>query len=113
VYEALKSENKGAYMGSITEKLSETNTYHSTSGSMPTTPADSSPVLVVPSQAELEELLKLARIGDINGIIEQAAQLEQLEERYVLFAQELSQLAKGFQVKKIKELLQQHISGSP
>ncbi len=113
VYEALKSENKGAYMGSITEKLSGTNTYHSTSGSMPTTPADSSPVLVVPSQAELEELLKLARIGDINGIIEQAAQLEQLEERYALFAQELSQLAKGFQVKKIKELLQQHISGSP
>jgi hypothetical protein len=47
------------------------------------------------------------------GIIEQATRLEQLEEhRYVLFAKELRQLAKGFELKKIQDLLQKHMAGS-
>jgi signal transduction histidine kinase/DNA-binding response OmpR family regulator/HAMP domain-containing protein len=68
--------------------------------------------LVIPPAQELETLLALARVGDIKGILEQARRLEELEERYILFATELRQLAKGFQVKKIQELLKQCVAGS-
>jgi signal transduction histidine kinase/DNA-binding response OmpR family regulator len=69
-------------------------------------------LLIAPPKQELEALLELARVGDIKGILDQAVRLEQSEERYILFATELRQLAKGFQVKKIQELLKKYIAGS-
>lgn len=67
---------------------------------------------IAPPTSELVALLKLAKIGDIKGIIEQVSRLEHLESKYVVFAAELRQLAKGFQVKKIQELLKRYIPDS-
>ena len=54
-------------------------------------------------------LLEFARRGNIGGILEQAARLEQLDNKFMPFVSELRQLAKGFQVKQIQELLKTYI----
>ncbi|MBH8575516.1 AAA family ATPase [Nostocaceae cyanobacterium CENA369] len=61
--------------------------------------------LIFPSNVEISSLLALASKGDIKGIIEEANRLENLNSQYIPFSQELYQLAKGFQVKKIREFL--------
>lgn len=61
--------------------------------------------LIFPSNAEISSLLALASKGDIKGIIEEANRLENLNSQYIPFSQELYQLAKGFQIKKIREFL--------
>ena len=61
--------------------------------------------LVAPPVEEVGALFELAKIGDIKGILEGAERLEQMDERFLPLVQELRQLAKGFQVKKIRELL--------
>jgi signal transduction histidine kinase/CheY-like chemotaxis protein len=65
--------------------------------------------LVAPSSEEVATLFEFAKIGDIKGILEGAEHLEQMDERFLPLVQELRQLAKGFQVKKIRELLKAHI----
>ena len=61
--------------------------------------------LVAPPVEEVAALFELAKIGDIKGILEGAERLEQMDERFLPLVRELRQLAKGFQVKKIRELL--------
>lgn len=61
--------------------------------------------LVFPPSEEIAALLKLAWQGDLKGIIEQASHLQKLNFQYAAFFQELQQLAKGFQIKKIREFL--------
>ncbi|MBD1806092.1 response regulator [Microcoleus sp. FACHB-SPT15] len=61
--------------------------------------------LVAPPVEEVDALFELAKIGDIKGILEGAERLEQMDEKFLPLVQELRQLAKGFQVKKIRELL--------
>lgn len=62
-------------------------------------------LIAIPS-AELEQLFELAMRGNIKGIREQAENLKQLDEKFIPFAQELLQLAKSFQIDKIKEFIQ-------
>ncbi|MGF1959966.1 MAG: AAA family ATPase [Aulosira sp. DedVER01a] len=62
-------------------------------------------ILIFPSSGEIATLLKLAWQGDLKGIMEQASHLQQSNVEYVPFFQELQQLAKGFQIKKIREFL--------
>ncbi|OUL33570.1 hybrid sensor histidine kinase/response regulator [Nostoc sp. 106C] len=61
--------------------------------------------LIFPPNEEIAALLKLAWQGDLKGIIEEASRLQQLNVQYLPFFQELQQLAKGFQIKKIREFL--------
>nr|WP_306557897.1 ATP-binding protein [Nostoc sp. 'Peltigera malacea cyanobiont' DB3992] len=61
--------------------------------------------LVAPSADEIATLLNLAMKGDLKGIVEQVTHLEQMDVKYAPFSLELRQLAKGFQVKKIREIL--------
>ncbi|MEH1940345.1 MAG: AAA family ATPase [Nostoc sp.] len=61
--------------------------------------------LVAPSQEEIANLLNLAMKGDLKGIVERVTHLEELDVKYAPFSLELRQLAKGFQVKKIREIL--------
>ncbi|MEH2315884.1 hybrid sensor histidine kinase/response regulator [Nostoc sp.] len=61
--------------------------------------------LVAPSPEEITSLLNLAMKGDLKGIVEQVIHLEELDVKYAPFSLELRQLAKGFQVKKIREIL--------
>jgi hypothetical protein len=51
-------------------------------------------------------------MGDIRGIQEQANRLEQLDEQFVPFAQQLRQLAKGFQEKQILEFVRKYMAGN-
>ena len=62
--------------------------------------------LVFPPAEEIAALLNLAMKGNLKEIMQRAAHLEQSNHQYVIFAQELQQLAKDFKVKKIREFLQ-------
>ncbi len=68
--------------------------------------------LVPPPAEELALLFDLAMGGRIKTILEQAERLEQLDEKFVPFVKRLRQLAKGFQVKKIKEFIKQYKSSN-
>ncbi|MBG1266575.1 hybrid sensor histidine kinase/response regulator [Nostoc sp. WHI] len=61
--------------------------------------------LVAPPAEEITALLNLAMKGDLKGIVERVTHLEELDVKYTPFSLELRQLAKGFQVKKIREIL--------
>ncbi|AFZ24406.1 putative ATPase [Cylindrospermum stagnale PCC 7417] len=61
--------------------------------------------LVAPSAEEIAVLLNLAMKGDLKGILERVTHLEELDVKYAPFCFEVRQLAKGFQVKKIREFL--------
>jgi len=63
------------------------------------------PKLIAPPPEEIAVLVDLAMRGNVRGIGEQAARLEQLDDKFVPFASELRQLAKGFQIKQIQEFL--------
>ena len=67
---------------------------------------------VAPPAEKIAVLHKLAMMGDIRGIQEQANAIEQLDERFVPFAQQLRQLAKGFQEKQILEFVRKYMAGS-
>lgn len=75
-----------------------------------TRPKIQNPTLVAPPPEEIAVLLDLAKRGNLKRIGEQAARLEQLDERFVPFAAEIRQLAQGFQVKKIREFLKPYMS---
>ncbi|HEY9739365.1 MAG TPA: ATP-binding protein, partial [Coleofasciculaceae cyanobacterium] len=65
------------------------------------------PKLMAPPAQEVAALLDLARRGDLRGIVKRANQLEELDERWIPFANHLRQLAKDFKGKQIREFLKQ------
>jgi hypothetical protein len=60
--------------------------------------------VALPTQ-EIDILLDLAMRGDLGGIVERAAYLEQLDPQWVSFAAELRHLAEAFEEKQILELI--------
>ncbi|MEG4346569.1 PAS domain S-box protein [Microcoleus sp. A003_D6] len=67
---------------------------------------------LLPAASEsVAKLLKLAAMGDIEEIFEESAKLESLEQKLVPFVSKLRQLAKGFQLKQIRNILKQYIDG--
>lgn len=71
--------------------------------------ASHSQPLAASLKQELATLYELAKIGDIQGIFQGAAILEQLDRKFLPLARELRQLAKGFELKKIRELLKTYM----
>ncbi|HEY9633022.1 MAG TPA: PAS domain S-box protein [Coleofasciculaceae cyanobacterium] len=69
------------------------------------------PSLIAPPPEEIAVLFDLVKRGNVRGILEQAARLEQLDEQFVPFASEICQLAKGFQIKQIREFLKPYTLG--
>ncbi|HEY9847414.1 MAG TPA: ATP-binding protein, partial [Candidatus Caenarcaniphilales bacterium] len=63
------------------------------------------PSLVALPTQEIDILLDLAMRGDLGGIVERAAYLEQLDPQWVSFAAELRHLAEAFEEKQILELI--------
>ncbi|HEY9652865.1 MAG TPA: cache domain-containing protein [Coleofasciculaceae cyanobacterium] len=63
-----------------------------------------------PPAEDLNILYKLALVGDILGIQEQATTLEQKDEQLAWFTSQLRQLSKNFQVKKLQEFIRQYIN---
>ncbi|MEG4089925.1 PAS domain S-box protein [Microcoleus sp. Pol12B4] len=67
---------------------------------------------LLPAASEsVAKILKLAAMGDIEEIFEESAKLESLEPKLVPFISKLRQLAKGFQLKQIRNTLKQYIEG--
>jgi len=62
--------------------------------------AKSAPMVAPPAE-ELEALYKLARMGNMRRIKEQALQLDSKDQKYRPFASKLQELAKGFKRKQI------------
>ncbi|HEX7634738.1 MAG TPA: ATP-binding protein, partial [Noviherbaspirillum sp.] len=68
--------------------------------------------LVAPPQQEMEVLYRLARRGNMQDILERAAYLTELDQRYGPFANQLRLLAKGYQSKAILSLVERYLSGN-
>jgi signal transduction histidine kinase len=67
-------------------------------------------ILTIPAPLDKISLLfDLAMVGDMQGIEEQAAQIEQLSERYGPFADKLRKLARDFEDEKILALVEQYM----
>ncbi|NEO38482.1 MAG: PAS domain S-box protein [Moorea sp. SIOASIH] len=60
---------------------------------------------VAPSPEKISVLYELAIMGDIRGIQEEANLIEQLDDKFIPFAQNLRQLSKGFQERQILEFV--------
>ncbi|MEH2142000.1 response regulator [Nostoc sp.] len=61
--------------------------------------------LIAPSPEEIEQLFDLAMRGNIRGIRDQAEKLKQVDENLTPFAEQLQQLAKTFQIEKVREFI--------
>ncbi|MBD2439373.1 ATP-binding protein [Nostoc sp. FACHB-110] len=66
--------------------------------------------LVVPAQAVLQQFLELAQDGDIQQILETAENLTASNQQFSKFTEQIIQLAKNFQLKRLETLIQQHIN---
>jgi len=67
--------------------------------------------IVAPPAEEMEVLHHLARLGNMQRIVEQANHLVQLDERYRPFANQLRSLAKNYASKALLNLVEQHLHG--
>ena len=65
--------------------------------------------LVAPPAQEMDILLRLAREGDMRGLLRQATRLTELDQRYLPFANQLRLLAQGFESKAILRLVERHL----
>jgi len=63
----------------------------------------------LPRTEIMAKLLQLSMIGDVKGILEQAAQLEQFDAKLSPFAIQIKQLAYSFQVKQLHEFIKRYI----
>ena len=64
--------------------------------------------IAVPSEEDLAILLELAQQGRMKKLIESAKKIEQLDNRYTLFIQQIIQFAKTFQAEKIEILISKY-----
>jgi len=65
--------------------------------------------IVVPPAEEMEVLHLLARLGNMQRIVEHANHLVQLDERYRPFANQLRSLAKNYESKALLNLVEQYL----
>jgi CheY-like chemotaxis protein len=70
---------------------------------------ESKVILVPPPAEEMEILLDLARRGNMRAIREYAAHIETLGEPYAPFAHKLRELAKGFEERQIRALVERYM----
>jgi len=63
-------------------------------------------ILVFPPLEEIKELRHLAMMGNMIKIRKRAIQIEQMDEKFVPFAQKLQLLARGFEEEEILALLE-------
>lgn len=77
---------------------------------LPSTPISQIPdtKLIAPPLEVIEGLFELAMRGNVKAILEQAQELEQLDENNVIFATQIQELAKGYKVKEIRNLLEKY-----
>jgi hypothetical protein len=69
--------------------------------------------LTPPPRAQLEQLHRLAREGDMRAIRDLADEIESADSRYLAFAQTLRQLAREYHSKALVELALQYVDNAP
>ncbi|MEQ9482571.1 PAS domain S-box protein [Coleofasciculus sp. F4-SAH-05] len=67
-------------------------------------------LLVPPPASELAILSELLAMGDIQGMIDQARHWEDVSSQWSPFATQIHHLARGFQLKKIEQIINQYTS---
>lgn len=65
--------------------------------------------LVIPPSTEMEILYELAMLGSMRKIQERATYLEELDQKYIPFAQQLKTLAQEFRDEEIVDLVEKHL----
>ncbi|NDJ59564.1 MAG: PAS domain S-box protein [Chloroflexi bacterium] len=65
--------------------------------------------IALPTPADLDRLLDLAKRGNIGGITAQAEQIRAADSRYAPFADKLLRLARGFKMREIEAFVKQSI----
>ena len=73
----------------------------------PSPESETTELLVMPPAEEMEILHHLAKLGNMQAILQRAAYLAELDERYGQLASQLSLLAKSYQSKTILNLVEQ------
>jgi CheY-like chemotaxis protein len=68
-----------------------------------------SPSMIVPPAYTLERIYYHAKKGDLDSILEEASQLNDLDDKFKPFTQELCCLAESFQVKQLQQFIQQYV----
>lgn len=76
---------------------------------MPLSMNKSSAALVVPSQQKIGELFRLARMGNMQEILRWTSGLTELDDRYRPFADQLAEMARGYQSKGILNLARRYM----
>ena len=71
---------------------------------------DSLQNLIIPPREEIEILYELAMLGSMKKIRERAIYLQEIDDKYLPFANKLQELAQGFQEKAILNLVEQYLS---
>ena len=66
--------------------------------------------LVPPPASELAILSDLLVMGDIQGMIDQAQHWQEINSQWIPFAKHIHHLARGFQLKKIEDFINQYTS---
>ncbi|EDX74842.1 PAS fold family [Coleofasciculus chthonoplastes PCC 7420] len=64
--------------------------------------------LVSPPASELAILSELLAMGDIQGMIDQAQHWQDVNSQWIPFATQIHHLARGFQLKKIEQIINQY-----
>lgn len=65
--------------------------------------------IIPPPEAIMLDLQKLAKKGDLDGLQEQAKQVQTLDPKYALFVQEISQLIESFQLNALRDFINQYV----
>jgi signal transduction histidine kinase/ActR/RegA family two-component response regulator len=68
--------------------------------------------LIPPSASKVALLYRLAMMGDVEGIQEQAIKLSQFDSHLEQFANQLLDLAKGFKISKIRKFLKPYLKST-
>jgi signal transduction histidine kinase/DNA-binding NarL/FixJ family response regulator len=68
--------------------------------------------IVLPSKEVLMHLSELLKDGDLDGVVAEANHLKETQPALLAFAQQVIQLAENFQLKKLREALNQWIAQS-
>jgi CheY-like chemotaxis protein len=76
----------------------------------PTVPVEiGNSTMVGPSPAQAQELLDWVRRGNVKRILEKVTQLEHQDAKLFLFAQATKNLAKNFEMSKLRELVERYL----
>jgi CheY-like chemotaxis protein len=69
---------------------------------------ESNPI-ALPSLPVIEELMTLMNLGDIQTLIEKLEQIQQSDPTFIPFAEPILKLARSFELKQLKALIQKHL----